>query len=113
MTDRQAFILKIIVEHYITHVEPVGSRFLVEEKGLDASGATARNEMRDLEQKGFLTHPHTSAGRIPTELGYQYYIEHLMEEAFLEERRFQNLSGQLCHMRRWDQESHFEDQLSK
>lgn len=83
MTDRQEYILKTIVDHFITSVEPVGSRLLVEEKGMNVSGATVRNEMRELEDLGYLTHPHTSAGRIPTEQGYQYYVEHLMDEYML------------------------------
>ena len=85
MTDRQELILKTIVTNFIETAEPVGSRFLVEEKGLNVSGATVRNEMRELEVRGFLTHRHTSSGRIPTEQGYQYYVEHLMDEYLLEE----------------------------
>lgn len=85
MTDRQELILKTIIDHFIETAEPVGSRFLVEEKGLNVSGATIRNEMRELEMRGFLTHRHTSSGRVPTQQGYQYYVEHLMDEYELEE----------------------------
>ena len=66
------------LENYLETAEPVGSSFLVEAEGLELSGATIRNEMRDLEEQGFLTHPHTSAGRIPTELGYKYYIKNII-----------------------------------
>lgn len=78
LTERKQQLLQLIVEHYIQTAEPVGSSFLVEHSSLGVSGATLRNEMRDLEHAGYLTHPHTSAGRIPTEQGYRYYIDHLM-----------------------------------
>ena len=78
MDKRQELLLKLIVESYIKTAEPVGSNFLVLKSGLDISAPTIRNEMRELEEAGYLTHPHTSAGRIPTELGYQYYVENLM-----------------------------------
>lgn len=78
VTGRQAQLLKLVVEQYIETAEPVGSKFLVEMEHLDVSGATVRNEMRELEDQGFLTHPHTSAGRMPTETGYRYYVEHLL-----------------------------------
>lgn len=79
MDKRKELLLKLIVESYIKTAEPVGSNFLVLKSGLDVSAPTVRNEMRELEEQGYLTHPHTSAGRIPTELGYQYYVENLME----------------------------------
>jgi len=85
MTDRQEYILKMVIDHFIETAEPVGSTFLVEQKGLEVSGATVRNEMRELEILGYLTHRHTSAGRIPTEMGYQYYVAHLMEESVIDE----------------------------
>ncbi len=78
MDQRKENLLKLIIENYIDSAEPVGSKFLVEEAALDVSGATVRNEMRELEEAGYLTHPHTSAGRIPTESGYRYYVERLM-----------------------------------
>ena len=80
MDKRKELLLKLIVESYIKNAEPVGSNFLVLKSGLDISAPTVRNEMRELEEQGYLTHPHTSAGRIPTELGYQYYVENLMKE---------------------------------
>lgn len=78
MSSRQDQLLKLIVESYSNTAEPVGSKFLVEAGELKVSGATVRNEMREMEEKGLLTHPHTSAGRIPTETGYRYYVENLM-----------------------------------
>lgn len=79
MEKRKELLLKLIVESYIKTAEPVGSNFLVLKSGLEISAPTVRNEMRELEEAGYLTHPHTSAGRIPTELGYQYYVENLMK----------------------------------
>ncbi len=83
METRKQELLKLIVENYVETAEPVGSKFLVEAGKLDISDATVRNEMRDLEEGGFLTHPHTSAGRIPTEAGYRFYVDHLMETVTL------------------------------
>jgi transcriptional regulator of heat shock response len=79
MEERKQNLLKLIIENYIETAEPIGSKFLVEQADLDVSGATVRNEMRELEEEGYLTHPHTSAGRIPTDLGYQYYVDNLMK----------------------------------
>ena len=70
----------LIVEDYIKTAEPVGSKVLVASYKLEVSDATVRNEMRELEEDGYLTHPHTSAGRIPTEVGYRYYVEHLLRQ---------------------------------
>lgn len=86
MDKRKELLLKLIVESYIKTAEPVGSNFLVLKSGLDISAPTVRNEMRELEEQGYLTHPHTSAGRIPTELGYQYYVENLMEADKIKQR---------------------------
>jgi heat-inducible transcriptional repressor len=77
MDERQEKLLTLVIEHYVATAEPVGSKFLVDKGNLDWSEATVRNELRALEEAGFLTHPHTSAGRIPTEQGYRYYIEKL------------------------------------
>ena len=77
MDNRKEKILNLVIENYIANAEPVGSKFLVSAEGLDLSEATVRNELRALEEEGFLTHPHTSAGRIPTEKGYKHYIKNL------------------------------------
>ncbi len=79
MEPRQEKLLKLIIENYIKTAEPIGSKFIVEVGDLEVSAPTIRNEMRELENSGFLTQPHTSAGRIPTEKGYQYYVETLMQ----------------------------------
>ncbi len=83
LTPRQAQLLKLVIESYISSMQPIGSRFLSESAELEVSGATIRNELRALEEAGFLTHPHTSAGRVPTEAGYQFYVDNLMDNASL------------------------------
>lgn len=79
MTDRRQRILGLVVREYINTAQPVGSEALARLK-VGASSATIRNELAALEEAGFLTHPHTSAGRVPTEKGYRYFVETLMEE---------------------------------
>ena len=79
ISERKQQLLKLIIENHIETAEPIGSKFLVSSGDLKVSDATVRNEMRDLENAGFLTHPHTSAGRIPTEEGYKYYVNDLIK----------------------------------
>ena len=78
LTDRQKLILKAIIEEYVTSNEPVGSKMLTEKPYLDFSSATLRYEMQHLEETGYLLKTHTSSGRIPSEIGYKYYIDHLI-----------------------------------
>ncbi|MEE1220014.1 MAG: heat-inducible transcriptional repressor HrcA [Ruminococcus sp.] len=78
LTPRKQKILSAVVESYIHTGEPVGSKALLNEAKLDVSSATVRNEMADLTNKGFLIQPHTSAGRVPTQQGYRYYIDNIM-----------------------------------
>lgn len=82
LTSRQQLILALVIREYISGAQPVGSK-TIEGYGLGVSSATIRNEMAALEDSGYLTHPHTSAGRIPTERGYRYFVEHLMRESQL------------------------------
>ena len=77
LTDRQNKVLKLIVEKYIKEAKPVGSKLV--SKTLNCSSATVRNEMAALEDAGLLEKPHTSSGRVPSELGYRYYVDYLME----------------------------------
>ena len=77
---RKDLVLRIVVSEYITTVNPVSSGFIADKYHLDFSSATIRNILADLEKEGQLTHPHTSAGRIPTQDGYRYYVDHLMNE---------------------------------
>jgi heat-inducible transcriptional repressor len=79
LTPRQREILRGVVEGYVASGQPVGSRHLVERGGLRVSTSTVRAELAELERRGLLTHPHTSAGRIPTERGYRLYADELLE----------------------------------
>lgn len=76
--ERERLVLHTIIQQYIKNSEPVGSRNVSKVGPLQMSPATIRNIMGDLEEKGYLAQPHTSAGRIPTDLGYRYYIDHLV-----------------------------------
>jgi heat-inducible transcriptional repressor len=80
LSERQERILKAVVEDYIQHASPVASEALVRDHALAVSSATVRNEMAELESKGFIYQPHTSAGRIPSERGYRYFVQRLMQE---------------------------------
>ncbi|MGQ9598133.1 MAG: heat-inducible transcriptional repressor HrcA [Anaerolineae bacterium] len=82
LTPRQQLILGLVIREYIATAQPVGSK-TIQEYGLGVSSATIRHEMAFLEEQGYLTHPHTSAGRVPTEQGYRYFVEHLMRESQL------------------------------
>src|SRR5690242_19439625 len=77
LDERKAAVLRAIVEQYVDTAQPVGSRSVTETAGLGVSAATVRNEMSVLERDGYVTQPHTSAGRVPTDLGYLYYVDHL------------------------------------
>jgi heat-inducible transcriptional repressor len=79
LTERQREILLGVVEEFVTTGQPVGSRRLVEATGLKVSASTVRGELAELESRGLLTHPHTSAGRVPTEGGYRFYVNGLLE----------------------------------
>jgi heat-inducible transcriptional repressor len=89
LSERQQLILRLVVEGYIKSAAPVSSKTITTDFSLGVSSATVRNEMAVLEEKGFLAQPHTSAGRTPTELGYRYFVEKLMDQTdlSLEEKR--------------------------
>jgi len=78
ISEREQLILQAVVQSYITTAEPVGSRNVVKRFNLNLSAATVRNVMSDLEEKGYLQQLHTSSGRVPTDLGYRYYVDFLM-----------------------------------
>lgn len=80
LTARQKTILVTLIEEYISTAEPVGSKSVLEKSGLKCSSATVRSELVELERLGYLTQPHTSAGRVPTSLGYRKYVNELMAE---------------------------------
>ncbi|HEX2221298.1 MAG TPA: heat-inducible transcriptional repressor HrcA [Candidatus Limnocylindria bacterium] len=85
LNDRQRAVLRAVVEDYVHTATPVGSKALLARHGLGVSPATIRGTMAELEALGLLTHPHTSAGRVPSDLGYRVYVEALMREADVEE----------------------------
>lgn len=84
MDKRKELILKTIIKEHIKTAQPVGSEGLVDKYNLDISAATVRNEMMELEEAGFIAQPHTSAGRIPTEKAYNFYLETLSEKKLSE-----------------------------
>ncbi len=77
LDDRKAAILRAVVEEYIDTAQPVGSQHVARAGGVQASSATVRNEMAVLEREGYLVQPHTSAGRIPTDKGYRFFVDSL------------------------------------
>lgn len=79
MDDRKSKILQAVIEDYVATAEPIGSRTIARKFALGVSPATIRNEMSDLEELGYLEQPHTSAGRVPSDRGYRYYVDCLME----------------------------------
>ena len=78
LSERQSQILRRVVERYVDDGRPVGSRALANRPGIGWSASTVRAELASLEEEGFLTHPHTSAGRVPTDSGYRFYVEQLL-----------------------------------
>ena len=80
LTQRQQEILRLVVEEHVSTGQPVGSKALVRHAALKVSSSTVRNELAELEHSGLLTHPHTSAGRVPTKHGYRFYADTLLEE---------------------------------
>ena len=78
LSEREHLVLEAIVRNYILKAEPTSSRYLSRQRGFDLCAASIRNVMSDLEERGYVTHPHTSAGRVPTDRGYRYYVDRLM-----------------------------------
>ena len=96
MLDHRAqFLLKSLIERYIAEGQPVGSRVLAKQTGLELSPATIRNVMADLEELGYIASPHTSAGRIPTPKGYRFFVDSLMVVQPLDEGEIHRLEGEL------------------
>ncbi|MEO2074516.1 MAG: heat-inducible transcriptional repressor HrcA [Bacillus sp. (in: firmicutes)] len=83
LTDRQLLILQVIVDDFIRSAQPVGSRSLSKKEEISFSSATIRNEMADLEELGYIEKTHTSSGRVPSEKGYRYYVDHLLSPQVL------------------------------
>ena len=95
ISDRASVLLKALVERHIRDGQPVGSRTLMEEAGLPVSAATIRNVMSDLEERGYLVSPHTSAGRIPTAMGYRLFVDSLLQVQPLEQEAVTVLRSEL------------------
>ena len=95
LTERKKRILRAIIESYIETAEPVGSKAVAANIGIEVSSATIRNEMADLESMGLLEKPHTSAGRVPSPLGYRLYVNELMEEHKLSIQETQRINQAL------------------
>jgi heat-inducible transcriptional repressor len=91
LTERQLFLLKVLVNDYIRSAEPVGSRTIAKREDIDYSPATIRNDLADLEDLGFLEKPHSSAGRVPSEKGYRYYVDHLLSPELLSKEDLTNI----------------------
>jgi heat-inducible transcriptional repressor len=87
LDDRKTAILRAVVQEYITTAQPVGSGHVASAPGVNVSSATVRNELAVLEQEGYLTQPHTSAGRVPTDKGYRFFVDHLAQPGRLDPRR--------------------------
>jgi heat-inducible transcriptional repressor len=98
LSDRQKNILTLVIHEYIRSAEPVGSRLIVENYRLDLSSATVRNELAELTEQGYLRQPHTSAGRVPTEEGYRYFVGRLMRDTNLPEDTRRTISHQFYQM---------------
>lgn len=95
LNERKTKILQAIIRDYIETAEPVGSRTLSKKYDLGVSSATIRNEMSDLEELGYLTQPHTSSGRIPSDKGYRIYVDNLMEIKIIADLQRKNLKNKL------------------
>ncbi len=94
-SERAQRLLKMLVERYISDGQPVGSRALARLSGLELSPASIRNVMADLEELGFISSPHTSAGRIPTPRGYRFFVDILLKVRPLDQAEISQLEGQL------------------
>lgn len=99
LSDRCQLILKLAIQEYIESTRPVASETLVRKYGLIFSSATVRNELAHLEDMGLLTHLHTSAGRVPTDAGYRYFVENLMERTGLSAREQRTIQHQFYQVR--------------
>lgn len=95
LNEREKILLKTLVERYIHEGQPVGSRSLAKFSGLDLSPATIRNVMTDLEEMGYVSSPHTSAGRMPTTLGYRFFVDTLLVVRSLDDEQITLLENQL------------------
>src|SRR5918992_5153164 len=96
LSERELRVLEAVVQTYIETAEPAGSQTIARRFGLGVSPATIRNTMSDLEDKGYLFHPHTSAGRVPTDMAYRMYVNSLMRVLPLEPEARDRLLGEIA-----------------
>jgi heat-inducible transcriptional repressor len=96
LSEREQAILSAVVDLYVKSAEPVGSRAIAQKFNLGLSPATIRNTMQDLEERGFLGQPHTSAGRVPTDLGYRYFVDRLLRPVPLTARESDTLRREVA-----------------
>src|SRR5215210_3786718 len=100
MNDRRELVLKLVVQEFIENpMVPVASELIVRKYSLNVSSATIRNELAALEELGYLTHWHTSAGRVPTDAGYRYFVESLMERTPLSATEQRTIRHQFYQVR--------------
>jgi len=93
LDERKTAILRAVVQEYIATAQPVGSTHIAQAPGVHVSSATVRNEMAVLEQEGFLVQPHTSAGRVPTDKGYRFFVDHITEPGALDDTATQQVGA--------------------
>jgi heat-inducible transcriptional repressor len=91
LTDRQLFLFQLLVDDYIRSAEPIGSRTISKREDVSISSATIRNELADLEEMGYLEKTHSSSGRVPSEKGYRYYVDHLLSPELLSSGDIRNI----------------------
>jgi len=99
LTDRQRFLLSLVIHEYVRSAVPVGSKHMVDEFNLDMSSATVRNEMAALTEMGYLRQPHLSAGRVPTEDGYRLFVSYIVHETELPDSTRRTIAHQFYQMR--------------
>ena len=115
ITDRQLSILNAIVEDYVDYGQPIGSKTLIERHNLNVSPATIRNEMKQLEEANFIVKVHSSSGRSPSQLGFRYYVNRLLEETSRQNKNKLRRLNQLLIENQYDMSSalsYFADELS-
>src|SRR6187551_4084644 len=95
LSERELRVLEAVVQTYIETAEPAGSQTIARKFGLGVSPATIRNTMSDLEDKGYLFHPHTSAGRIPTDRAYRFFVDEMIRPATLTDLERETLSREI------------------
>lgn len=99
LSERQKNLLSVVVKEYTETAVPVGSKHIAKKYGFDLSSATIRAEMNELEEAGYLFQPHTSAGRIPTDKGYRYFVEKIMPDRDLSRNEQKKLQAELLKLK--------------